>query len=185
LDIEDYKTAPRIVADMIIRLKKRIGSKLLIVSPENVAIYQATSIPSADVGGQAFNYFVPIINLADAYIDLYQPQVYNNWFGGLPGGSLAYMQETYLHWRNLQGTMAWSGPIPNFKGVDGNKLVMGVLASTSAGGSQFYAPPHVIREFKSWIKQNNYPLKGFMMWDSNWDILNGMVISNAATDLDY
>jgi chitinase len=81
--------------------------------------------------------------------------------------------------------MAWSGPIPNFKGVDGNKLVMGVLASTSAGGSQYYAPPNVIREFKSWIKQNNYPLKGFMMWDSNWDILNGMVISNAATDLNY
>ena len=123
--------------------------------------------------------------MADDYIDLYQPQVYNNWYGGLPGGSLAYMQETYLHWRNLQGTMAWSGPIAEFKGVSGEKLLMGVLASTSAGGLQYYAPPSVITEFKSWIKENNYPLKGFMMWDSNWDALNEMVISNAATDMNY
>jgi hypothetical protein len=73
-------------------LKKAIGSKLLIVSPECVAVYQATTVPSADVGGQAFNYFVPIINLADSYIDYYQPQAYNNWYGGLAGGSSAYLK---------------------------------------------------------------------------------------------
>lgn len=33
LDIEDYKAPPRIVAETIIKLKKKIGSKLLIVSP--------------------------------------------------------------------------------------------------------------------------------------------------------
>jgi chitinase len=33
LDIEDYRAAPRIVANTIIKLKKKIGSKLLIVSP--------------------------------------------------------------------------------------------------------------------------------------------------------
>ena len=77
---------------MIIKLKKKIGNKLLIVSPEDVTIYQATSVPSADTGGQAFNYFVPIIQLADGYIDLYQPQAYNNWYGGYAGGSLAYLQ---------------------------------------------------------------------------------------------
>ncbi len=78
--------------------------------------------------------------------------------------------------------MPWTSPLPNFKGVSGNKLLMGLLASTSAGGAQYYAPPSAIRDFKSWIKQNNYPLKGFMMWDSNWDILNGFAISNAATE---
>jgi hypothetical protein len=130
---------------MIIGLKKQIGNKLLIVSPEDVAVYQATPVPSADVAGQAFNYFVPIINLADAYIDFYQPQAYNNWYGGLAGGSTAYLKEVYLHWRNLQGTLAWSGPITGFNGVSGDKLLMGLLASTNAGGSQYYAPPSVIR----------------------------------------
>lgn len=33
IDIEDYKTPPRVVADTIIKLKRAIGSKLLIVSP--------------------------------------------------------------------------------------------------------------------------------------------------------
>lgn len=166
-------------------MKKKIGSKLLIVSPENVAVYQGTSVPSADVGGQAFNYFVPIINLADAYIDFYQPQAYNNWYGGLAGGTSAYLKEVYLNWRNLQGTVAWSSPISNFKGVSGDKLIMGVLASTTAGGSQYYAPGSVILDFKSWIRQNNYPLKGFMMWDSNWDKLNQFSISNACTTTSY
>jgi chitinase len=167
---------------MIIQLKKKIGKKLLIVSPEDVTIYQATSIPSPDTGGQAFNYFVPIVQLADDYIDLYQPQAYNNWYGGFAGGSLAYLQEVYLQWRNLKGNVAWSTPIPNFKGVKGEKLVIGVLASTSAGGAKYYAPPRVIREFKQWIKKNNYPLLGFMMWDSNWDKLNGYVVSDACVE---
>lgn len=79
----------------------------------------------------------------------------------------------------MKGNTAWSNPIPNFKGVSANKLMMGVLASTSAGGAQYYAPSSVITQFKTWLKQNNYPLKGFMMWDSNWDKLNGYSISNA------
>lgn len=80
---------------------------------------------------------MPIIKLADAYIDYYQVQAYNNWYGGLTGGSLAYLKEVYLHWRNLLGTIAWINKIPDFSGVDGNKLVMGVLASTSAGNSAY------------------------------------------------
>jgi hypothetical protein len=73
---------------LIINLKKSIGSRLLIVSPECVTVYQGTTVPSPDVGGQPFNYFVPIIRLADDYIDLYQPQAYNNWYDGFAGGSL-------------------------------------------------------------------------------------------------
>jgi hypothetical protein len=77
---------------MIIALKKKIGSKLLIVSPECVTVYQGTGVPSADTGGQAFNYFVPIIQLADSSIDFYQVQAYNNWYGVHAGGSLGYLQ---------------------------------------------------------------------------------------------
>lgn len=76
---------------------------------------------------------------------MYQPQAYNNWYGGFAGGSVDYLKEVYLHWRNLKGNVAWSSPIPNFKGVSGQKLMIGVLASTSAGGAQYYAPPSVIR----------------------------------------
>jgi chitinase len=59
---------------------------------------------------------------------------------------------------------------------------MGVLASTTAGVASYYTPPSVIREFKQWIKKNNYPLLGFMMWDSNWDKLNGFIISDACVE---
>lgn len=53
---------------MIIKLKQKlnqIGRKILIVSPEDVAIYQGSPVPSPDAGGQPFNYFVPIVQLAD------------------------------------------------------------------------------------------------------------------------
>ena len=131
---------------------------------------------------EAWNYFVPIIRAADSSIDFYQVQAYNNWYGGLPPGSFNYIKEVYLHWRNLPGTIPWSSVIPDFSGVNPNKLLMGVLASTSAGVSSYYAPPNVIKEFKNWLKVNNYPMKGFMMWDSNWDRLNNYQVSNAITD---
>ncbi len=60
--------------------------------------------------------------------------------------------------------------------------MMGLLASTQAGGKAYYAPPSVVRSFKQWIAKNKYPLKGFMMWDSNWDKLNGYAISDACVD---
>ncbi len=47
LDIEGYHAPPKTVANMIIKLKQKIGNKLLIVSPECVTIYQGTSVPSA------------------------------------------------------------------------------------------------------------------------------------------
>ena len=61
---------PRTVANTIQALKKmmnkKVGRNLLIVSPEDVVIYQGTAIPSPDAGGgQPFNYFVPIVQLAD------------------------------------------------------------------------------------------------------------------------
>ncbi len=103
LDIEYYSAPPRIVANTIIELKKALGTKLVVVSPECVVVYQGTLVPSADAGGNPFNYFVPIIQLAGASIDYYQIQAYNNWYGNFAGGSLDYLKHVYLNWRNLQG----------------------------------------------------------------------------------
>jgi len=157
----------------------KTGKKYVIVSPEDVAVYQGTSVPNPDQGGQPFNYFVPIIQLADNYIDFYQPQAYNNWYDGLPGGSLDYLKDVYLNWRNYQGLSPWAGPLPNFNGVSGSKLLIGILASSQAGGAGYYTQPQTIIEFKSFLNEFKYELKGFMMWDSHWDILNGYQASNA------
>jgi len=170
---------PRTVANTLIELRGAIGTdKLLIVSPECVAVYQGVADYSADTAGQAYNYFVNIIRLADHVIDLYQPQAYNNWYD-VPGGSLEYLKDVYLNWRNFKGIMDWMQPIPNFSGVAGDKLMMGVLASTSAGGASYYYRPDIIESFKKWIEENKYTLRGFMMWDSHWDTLNGNLVSNA------
>jgi chitinase len=137
-------------------------------------------VPNPDASTGYYNYFVPIIKLADSAIDFYQPQAYNNYFH-MPAGSVQYFQDVYLNWRNLQGLVSWGKPIPDFTGVAGEKLLMGLLASTSAGGANYYATPEVIAEFKAWLAANNYPLRGFMMWDSHWDSLNKFLISDACT----
>lgn len=115
LDIESYLAPPRIVATTIQKIKnslnQKVGKNILVVSPEDVAIYQGAVVPSPDTGGQPFNYFVPIVQLADDYIDFYQPQAYNNWYDGLPGGSLDYFRDVYLNWRNFQGLSPWAKPL--------------------------------------------------------------------------
>jgi len=180
LDIESYLATPRTVANAIIQLKAAIGDKLLVVSPECVAVYQGVADYDADTAGQAYNYFVNIIRLADESIDYYQPQAYNNWYD-VGGGTLEYIQDVYLNWRNLPGVLSWETPLANFTGVAGDKLLMGVLASTSAGGASYYYTPDIITQFRQWLTANDYPLRGFMMWDSHWDSLNGFAISNACT----
>jgi chitinase len=144
LDIENYLTPPRAVANMILALRGALGAgKLIIVSPENVTVLQQCAVPNPDVASGWCNYFVPIIQLADSAINFYQPQAYNNWYEVAPG-TLAYLQNVYLNWRNLQGLTSWAKPIPNFSGVAANKLLLGVLASPVAGGSSYYYPPSVI-----------------------------------------
>jgi chitinase len=95
LDIENYATPPIIVANAIIQLKAAIGLKLLIVSPEDIGVYEGTSIPDENTGGIYWNYWVPIIRRADAAIDYYQPQAYNNWFDSEVGGSFLYLKDVY------------------------------------------------------------------------------------------
>jgi len=184
LDIENYQAAPNIVAQTIIDLKASInsigtGPKLIVVSPECGTVYQGSSVPAADEPGTYYNYFVPIINLADFAIDYYQPQAYNDWEDSIPGGTLQFYQDVYLHWRNLKSLCNWCTITPNFNGVDGNKLVIGLLASPQAGVAGYYGGPEVIQSFIAWLQANNYPLNGFMMWDSHWDTVNGLQISNA------
>ena len=100
----------------------------------------------------------------------------------MTAGTLDYLKNVYLNWRNLQGMMTWAQPIPNFSGVDGNKLLIGLEASTTAGGSNYYVTPAIINDFKIWLAANNYPLRGFMIWDSHWDQLNNSTISIACTN---
>jgi chitinase len=95
LDIENYATPPIVVATAIIQLKAAIGTKLLIVSPEDVGVYEGTSIPDENTGGIYWNYWVPIIRRADSAIDYYQPQAYNNWFDSEAGGSFLYLKDVY------------------------------------------------------------------------------------------
>lgn len=90
--------------------------------------------------------------------------------------------DVYLNWRNLQGLNKAHTIIPNFAGVKGEKLAMGLPASTSAATAIYYFTPEIIAKFQAWLKANNYPLKGFMIWDSNWDIKNNFTISKAATE---
>ena len=116
--------------------------------------------------------------MADSSIDFYQPQAYNNWYDGETGGSLLYLKDVYENWRNLQGE-AGTTPLPDFNGVSGEKLLLGVMASPEAGNSGYYSTPDTITQFKSWIKDNGHSLKGFMLWDSHWDAVNGFAVSNA------
>jgi len=72
-----------------------------------------------------------------------------------------------------------STPITNFAGVAGEKIMMGITASATAGGAAYVNTPKVLNDLKDWLKANNYPMAGFMMWDSHWDDLNNRLLSNA------
>lgn len=182
LDIEGYTTAPQAVSLTIGQLRNALGaSKQIIISPEVVGVYQAVAVPSATTGGNAWNYFVPIINASINQIDYVQPQLYNNWYD-TSTMSANYLMNGYLQWNNkngLYGTTAFASSV--YAGVPANKLIMGVLASTSAGGAAFYPTPAMLADAISTLS-SKYATQvgGVMMWDSHWDTLNNRVISNTA-----
>jgi chitinase len=106
-------------------------------------------------------------------------QAYNNWYDGVQGGSLSFLQDVYYHWSNIKSPFcAGCNPIPNFTGVNGSKLVIGVLASPSAGGAAYFANNTIIKSFIDWSYNNSFAIAGMMMWDTHWDSLNGFNISN-------
>lgn len=184
IDIEYYGAPPRVVANMFCELRRELdalgtGKKIIMASPECVCVYQGVGVPNPDTGAGFSNYFVPIHKLADQCIDFYQPQAYNNWYE-FPPGSLEYLKDVYLNWRNLQGMTPWgSQPIPNWSGIAGSKIVMGIPASTNAAGAAYYYTPAVISAFKSWLDANKYHMAGFMTWDSHWDTLNTNQVTKA------
>lgn len=184
LDIEGYTTAPQAVSLTINLLRNQLGtSKQIIISPEVVGVYQAVAVPSPTTGGNAWNYFVPIINASINQIDYVQPQLYNNWYD-TSTMSANYLMNGYLQWNNQNGLYGTKAFAPStYTGVPANKLIMGVLASTSAGGAAFYPTPDVLTSAITTLKSTySTQVGGVMMWDSHWDTLNGRVISNAAAN---
>lgn len=182
LDIEGYTTAPQAVSLTINSLRTKLGnSKQIIISPEVVGVYQGVAVPSPTQGGNAWNYFIPILNASINQIDYVQPQLYNNWYD-TSTMSANYLMNGYLQWNNqngLYGTKAFSPSV--YVGVPANKLIMGVLASTSAGGAAFYPTPQMLTSAITTLSsQYTTSVGGVMMWDSHWDTLNNRVISNAA-----
>jgi hypothetical protein len=84
LDIEDFSTAPQVVAAFIRSLKGQMRGKYISVCMQNVNVYQGQPVPSpTSTAGVYWNYMVPIWNLAGSYIDLVLVQAYNNWYDGL------------------------------------------------------------------------------------------------------
>ena len=57
---------------------------------------------------------------------------------------------------------------------------MGIPSSTTAAGASYYYTPAVINDFKNWLDANNYPMAGFMTWDSHWDALNNNEATKAS-----
>ena len=130
-------------------------------------------------GGLYWNYWVPIFNLALSSIDLVMVQAYNNWYDSLSPGSLDYLKDVYLNWRNIQSPYCTGcTPIANFTGVPASKLSIGVPASSSAAGPNFSYSVDTLSAFQSWLASQNYTLIGYMIWSSHWDSLNNYAISN-------
>lgn len=156
-----------------------LGRKYISLTADCITVYQGSPVPDADKSGQEFNYLVPIIQIADAAIDFYNVKAYSNWYDGYDHNSLTYLQDVYLNWRNLQGMCKGCLPIPGFKGVASNKLLMGVLASPDARASSEYKTPTTVRDFKTWLASKGYDLYGLQLWNSYWDRANGNQISQA------
>ncbi|MBK2046231.1 hypothetical protein IB644_06675, partial [Allofrancisella guangzhouensis] len=179
LDIEGYSTPPAVVADTIHKLRQALGSdKLIVVSPENVTVYPSPTIPVPSTGGTVWNYFVPILNEALDDINYVQPQMYNNNYISAKPATAEFIEENYLGWMNKL-----EYKIPGFSGVPENKLIIGLLASPSAGISTYYAEPTEVKKAVQVLESNyNINVGGIMFWDSNWDKLNNYAIGKASSE---
>ena len=138
-------------------------------------------VPTATSWSSNWNYFVPIINQAIDSIDYVQPQFYNNSYARLTDGSSTFMVNGVLEWMNKQGLASGDQPISGYNGVPASKLVIGVLASTTAGNASYYTGSTNLSTAISTLHSTyGVDVAGVMMWDSHWDTLNGNIISNEA-----
>lgn len=144
-----------------------------------VGVYQGAGVPDPDTKGQPYNFVVALYKLADKSINYYQARAYSNWYDGIKEGSLEYLQDVYLHWRNLKSLCPSCIPIPSFPGIAAEKFLIGVLGSTDARQAQSYVSPSTLRAFKDWLKSKGYQLYGFNVWNSYFDSQNGNQITQA------
>jgi chitinase len=183
LDIEAYfTTAPRNVAntikDLRVLFNKFKGKRWITLTADCIGVYQGAPVPSPDdTKIQAFNFVVPIIQLADDAIDYYNSKAYSNWYDGYNHTAVEYIQDIYLNWRNLPGMCQGCRPIANFKGVDGAKILIGLLASPDARTAAEYGGPNLVKNTKAWLLKQGYKVAGFQLWNSYFDKANGYQVS--------
>jgi chitinase len=68
-------------------------------------------------------------------------------------------------------------PIANFKGVDGAKIFIGLLASPDARTAAEYGGPNLVKNTKAWLLKQGYKVAGFHLWNSYFDKANGYQVS--------
>ena len=81
-------------------------------------------------------------------------------------------------------TVTGGNQISGFVGVPVSKLIVGTIASSSAGGASYYGGMAPLQGFYTAMPTSygNYS-RGFMFWDSNWDSLNNYTISNGISTM--
>lgn len=185
LDIENGTATPQQVADAINLLRAYLGeSATITIAPQNVGVAQNVgSVPSANVsaGVSGWNYFVPVLQNSLNSLTLVYNQEYNNGCGSTTAGTAQYLECGYVDWLNLPNQSALTGgnQISGFVGVPVSKLIVGTIASTEAGGAEYYNGMTPITGFYT-----AYPnARGFMFWDSYWDAQNGDLISNGIASM--
>lgn len=80
LNIESYEFGASKVVNMIISLRKALGTKIIGLTGKAVSVYQGAPVPNPDFGGISENYFVYIMKMTDQYIDYYQAKAFDSWF---------------------------------------------------------------------------------------------------------
>lgn len=190
LDIENGTATPQQVADAINLLRQYLGeSAVITIAPQNVGVAQnVPSVPSATAsnGVGAWNFFVPVLQNSLNSLSLVYQQDYNNGCGSMSSVSSQYFECSYVSWANLANGSAVTGgnQIAGFVGVPVSKLIVGTIASSSAGGASYYDGMTPIQSFYT-AMPTSYGItpRGFMFWDSYWDSLNNYTISNGISTM--
>lgn len=190
LDIENGTATPQQVADAINLLRQYLGeSAIITIAPQNVGVAQNVGyIPAANAanGVGAWNFFVPVLNNSLNSLTLVMQQDYNNPCGSMNSVSAQYFECSYLSWVNAPNASAVTGgsQLNGFNGVPVSKLIIGTIASASAGGASYYGGMTPIQQAYTGLQANyGYTPRGFMFWDSYWDSLNSYTISNGIASM--
>ena len=190
LDIENGSATPQQVADAINLLRQYLGeSAVITIAPQTVGVAQnVSSIPPATAQNTvgAWNFFVPVLQNSLNSISLVNQQDYNNGCGYTIPASTQFFECNYLTWANSANGSAVTGgnQITGFTGVPVSKLIVGTMASSSAGNPSYYAGMAPIQSFYS-AMPTSYGVtpRGFMFWNSHWDSLNNYTISNGISTM--